>query len=148
MSENNQDHKAPDRVEEAFQTAAFDLISGIAAQGISLLQEHAHATAVLKGWHDHPDPKSADRFGTMIALCHSELSEALESYRDQGVIPIDRQAEWREGQKPEGVTAELADVVIRIFDMSGLLDLDLAGAIVAKMKYNATRPHRHGGKRL
>lgn len=124
-------------------------MSDNAAQGITLLQEHAHNTAVSKGWHDHPDPKSADRFGAMIALCHSELSDALEAYRDQGVTLADRQSgEWTQGVKPEGVTAEIADVVIRIFDLSGLLDLDLAGAIIAKMRYNETRPHRHGGKRL
>jgi hypothetical protein len=34
---------------------------------------------------------------------------------------------------------ELADAVIRIFDMAGGLHLDLAGAIVEKLAYNAGR---------
>jgi NTP pyrophosphatase (non-canonical NTP hydrolase) len=34
---------------------------------------------------------------------------------------------------------ELADTIIRIFDMAAGLDLDLGGAFVDKMAYNASR---------
>jgi len=51
-----------------------------------------------------------------------------------------------ENGKPEGVASELADTVIRICDLAGMLGLDLGKAIVEKMVYNETRPHRHGGK--
>jgi hypothetical protein len=35
---------------------------------------------------------------------------------------------------------ELADAVIRIFDLAGAYDLDIAGAIVEKMQFNQVRP--------
>ena len=34
---------------------------------------------------------------------------------------------------------ELADCLIRIFDMAGGLNLDISGALVEKLKFNATR---------
>lgn len=50
----------------------------------------------------------------------------------------------REDGKPEGVPAELADIVIRVFDMAKAYGIDLADAIEEKMAYNMTRPHKHG----
>ncbi len=37
------------------------------------------------------------------------------------------------------VEVELADAVIRIFDLAGALGLDVAGAITEKMEYNLNR---------
>ncbi len=98
----------------------------------------AHANAVAKGFYD-PPPTAME----LIALCHSELSEALEAYRDHGFL------DWvREDGKPEGLSSELADTVIRLADMAGHLGIDLEKHIATKVAFNATRPHRHGGKRL
>jgi len=38
-----------------------------------------------------------------------------------------------------GREVELADAVIRIFDLAGAYDLDLGGAIVEKLEYNSRR---------
>ena len=106
---------------------------------INEMVELAHGNAVSKGWHDE------DRsFGELIALCHSELSEALEEYR-MGLLETEEYDDVMTG-KPCGIPSELADVVIRIADMCGKYGIDLEKAIKGKMEYNRTRQHRHGGK--
>lgn len=101
----------------------------------------AHKNALIKGWHE---PQRQP--GELIALMHSELSEALEEIRNGR--PVDEIYYNRGSKKPEGVPVELADCVIRIMDFCGLHDIDLAEAITTKMDYNETRPKRHGGKVL
>jgi NTP pyrophosphatase (non-canonical NTP hydrolase) len=105
---------------------------------LSNLIRSAWLTADLSGWHTEPRT-----FGELIALAHSELSEALEAYRDG--LPL---SEFTSEGKPEGIAVELADVLIRIFDMSEELGIPLEDAIKAKMAYNKTRSYRHGGKKL
>lgn len=95
----------------------------------------SHATAVEKGWWEKPR-----EFGTQIALMHSELSEALEEFRSEEPFL------YLVDGKPEGIAAEFADVLIRIFDTCGKYGIQLEEALRLKMAYNKTRPHRHGGK--
>lgn len=106
------------------------------------LVKDAHKTAELKGWWDVPT-----EFGTQIALCHSELSEALEEYR-KGCKPDEVYQELDAGlnKKERGIPSELADVCIRIFDLCGAYGIDLEEAINRKMEYNKSRPYKHGGK--
>lgn len=105
---------------------------------INELGQIAFANAKAKGFYDSP-PSIPER----LCLVHSEVSEALEAFRngDDG-FRID------ENGKPEGLASELADVIIRIADLCAYLGIDLDEAIKVKMAYNATRPYMHGGKRL
>jgi hypothetical protein len=93
-----------------------------------------HENAKAKGWWE------TDRNdGELIALCHSELSEMLEGLRFGNP----------ESGKVRGFTSaeeEAADVVIRLMDMCERRGWDLAGAILAKMEFNAGRSYKHGGK--
>ena len=85
--------------------------------------------------------------GEMIALMHSELSEALEGIRKD---KMDDHLPHR-----KNVEVELADTVIRIADFCGGFDLDLAGAIIEKLDYNKKRADhkienrkKEGGKKI
>jgi len=118
---------------------------------ISEMVKSVHQNAKEHGWWEEER-----LFGEIIALCHSELSEALEEHRNNRkpneIYYRDSKngatATWKSENfnKPEGVPIELADVIIRIFDYCGHANIDIKSAIVEKMQYNKGRPYKHGGK--
>jgi NTP pyrophosphatase (non-canonical NTP hydrolase) len=127
------------------------------------------------GWEDLSEEQRFDKAAGKLLLVHAEVSEAAEEmrninqlremefdlsdiyymddvradvsshfvgkeYDDDGVIV----REWY--NKPEGLAVELADVVIRVFDLAEQLNLPLDRAIQEKITFNNTRSRKHGGK--
>ena len=92
-----------------------------------------HGIAKECGWWN--DPVTGERVernrGELLMLCVSELAEAMEADRKD---LMDDHLPTR-----KGFEVELADCLIRIFDIAGAYDLDLGGAITEKLKYNTRR---------
>ena len=105
-------------------------------EGWDGLSDEVNKCAVEKGWYEK-DRSIAEA----IALMHSELSEALEAARHDDP-PSEKIPTYSQ------VEEELADAVIRIMDTAYHEDLDVGGALLAKIEYNWTRPHKHGGKKF
>lgn len=106
-----------------------------------------------------PDAQLRKHYSEKLLLIVSEVTEAhdelrkgkgmTETYYSGGRREEDSMGNYSgpliDG-KPEGVPSELADVVIRAFDLAHEAGIDLAAMIDEKLTYNATRPFKHGKK--
>lgn len=90
------------------------------------LTAKVHENAVTHGWWD-----KTPTFGEIVALCHSELSEALEQLRAGNPMLWHDYDQAKRQPKPEGVAVELADCILRILDWIGHENLP-AGEMIAK----------------
>ena len=105
------------------------------------------------GWYD------AERtVGDGVALLHTEVSELYEAFRQWGTADMTHTGVGRTKAlpdasgsmvpKPEGVGSEAADILIRLLDECDRQGIDLTAEYDRKMRYNALREYRHGGKRV
>lgn len=112
------------------------------------LRDEIHALAIEKGWWDEER-----NFAEIIALCHSELSEALEGYRDGnpniwydcklGGLAKNEDCFAADcftchSKTPEGIAIELADCIIRILDYCGHAGIDIDGILSYRRAGNDT----------
>lgn len=167
--ESRNANKQPAQTPDCIMCGCIRQSSDEAVTSLNKLAAEIHDNSKKHGWW--AEPRS---FGEIIALCHSELSEALEEYRN-GRPPVwfaciptdvfagcknmthckneksklgctsDKRCQYKDS-KPEGIAVELADCIIRILDYCGHEGIDIDKIIRAKMEYNKSRPYRHGGK--
>ena len=104
---------------------------------INEIAKAIHKNAVEHGWWDE-DRSVAE----IIALCHSELSEALEAYRNREPLV------WDNDGKPDGIAVEMIDCVIRVFDYLSHIGVDIEKIMTEKHEFNKSRPYKHGGKKI
>lgn len=114
------------------------------------LTERVYQINLEKGWVD--DDRTV---GDDCALLHSEISEMLEEFRTGNQLehvyftqpngfPLDPAVSPGPKDKPEGFGIELADLLIRVVDVAKRDHIDLERCLEVKLRFNATRPYRHG----
>lgn len=109
---------------------------------IKKLQILCHEIAESKGFYDgynnratwlEAGEKQDKNAGLLLALMHSEISEALEAIRAKD-------------PKDNNLGEEMADLVIRALDASEYWNIDLEHEILKKIEKNKVRPQKHGKK--
>ena len=105
-------------------------------QTIAVLMDRISVNNTAKGFRDKPRT-----VGDGLMLIVTELAEAFEGFR-HGNPPSEHIPEF------SAMEEELADVFIRILDEAAVQNCRLGAAVLAKMAFNASRPHMHGGKAL
>lgn len=138
-------------------------INKMLCTGLNSASVEIHQDAKRKGFWD-----SERETGTLLMLCVSELSEALEADRKgrknmlktferdmefarlnhDNFTPDDINYDWIvnrfETTIKDTFEDELADTVIRILDLCGARGIDLEKHINLKLKYNRSRERMHG----
>lgn len=107
------------------------------------LEHYCHGQAKHNGWWTelgtgrdltstgYPRVLPTVNVGEKLMLAVTELAEAMEGHRK---VLMDDHLPNR-----SMLEVEIADCVIRCFDLAGGLGLDVSGAIAAKLAYNGSR---------
>jgi NTP pyrophosphatase (non-canonical NTP hydrolase) len=87
------------------------------------------------GWNvtEADDWDASYKIPAVLALIHSEVSEALEAFRKDD---------------PDNFMEELADIQIRLLDLAGAFTEEFTDVVERKVEINRGRGYRHGGKRI
>ncbi len=120
------------------------------ASQLEKLTEEIRLLCTEKGWREAvTGAREGYTFPAYIALAHSELSEALEAYREKVWSDTNTKDPLSSKVgKPIGVGPELADVFIRILDMCDIWNIDIEYEVSRVLAYGWTRPYKHGGRQL
>jgi NTP pyrophosphatase (non-canonical NTP hydrolase) len=102
---------------------------------IDELVQMCHWAAHARGWWD-----KQRNVGEALCLIHSEISEAMEGHR--------RSINDEHIEHLPSIAVELADALIRIFDLAGGLRLPLGEAFALKLHYNMVRPDHERSARM
>ena len=116
--------------------------------GLNECAKDCHEAAVTGGWwHDSQGKKKERNIGELLCLIHSEISEAMEGAR-QGLMDTHL-------KHKSMMEVELADAIIRIFDLAESKGFNLGQTIYEKLEYNKSRADhkiknrlKEGGKKF
>ena len=109
--------------------------------GVNGCAKDCHETAVKGGWwHDENGIRKDRNVGELLCLIHSEISEAMEGAR-KGLMD----AHLKHKSMME---VELADAIIRIFDLAESKGFKLGETIYEKLEYNKSRADHKMTNRL
>lgn len=112
-------------------------VSDNMAESLNNLCEVVNDWAGKKGWNEPLDSTSHKM--EQLMLMTTELAECAEYIRVKEQPAMDDKVPSISGE-----SAELADVLIRIFHYCGKRGINLGRAVQLKHTYNTTRPYRHG----
>ena len=116
--------------------------------GLNECAKDCHEAAMKGGWwHDSQGKKKERNIGELLCLIHSEISEAMEGAR-KGLMDTHL-------KHKSMMEVELADAIIRIFDLAESKGFNLGETIYEKLEYNKSRADhkiknrlKEGGKKF
>lgn len=118
------------------------------------LRDMIHKNAVDHGFYEI-DTSMLNKHNILekLMLVVSELGEACEAYRKGHYAnmahfsrrPLNSDFNgYFECSIKDSFEDEIADSIIRLFDLAGFMNIDIEKHIALKMKYNESRPYKHG----
>lgn len=103
-------------------------LNSLAKEIVEINKSNGWNVAKPADWDDN-----VYKIPAILALIHSEVSEALEGFRKNDF---------------ENFKEELADIIIRCLDCTGGMDIDIGEEISKKLEKNKLRGYKHGGKKV
>lgn len=121
-------------------------IKNTAAEMINHLTEVAHETAIEHGFYDDQQHlmnsmRVEGMFEETFLVGRSFTLEQIAKIMSECGEAV---AAIQHGEADDFVAEELADAVIRTFDLAGYMGVDFGSILVSKMERNKHRPYKHG----